>query len=109
IGGHPHTRTGPDFPVLSLVSYRSDMPTPDPVKPVLRFLTTRPAAYRADWCQRLQPCEASARSGMIKRRRTHVPATPMMLDEEDTDGAVTQDAAPTCRRDRAVDSLGMAD
>ena len=36
--------------------------------------------------QRLQPCAASARSGMMKRRRTHVPATPMMPNEEDTDG-----------------------
>ena len=68
-----------------------------------------PAAYRAEGWQRLQPWAAFARSGMMKRCRTHVAALPMMPNEEDTDVSITQDTDATCHRDRPVDSPGMAD
>jgi hypothetical protein len=48
-----------------------------------------PAVYRADGCQRLWPCAATARSGMMRGRRTYVPAPPRIPNEEDTHVAAT--------------------
>jgi len=62
---------------------------PDPAAALALGGAWMPAVCRADDRPRLLHRAASAKSGMLKLRRTHVSATRMMPNEESTDVSVT--------------------